>query len=114
VPANRSVIAAPFCEQRRPYPPRQDHECVGAITPQEQRVVLAEPFFKLCEAGAGLTRFHLADERCFLATVDVEIEVMPRAAETTGATERVSLAVDTERAVELHELALNAVAFATW
>src|SRR5262249_48547310 len=100
-------------EQTGPGLPGQHDERVGLVAPEEQRVVLAEPSLELDEAGPGLARLHLGDQWRLVLAEDVNVNGVTAVAEPTAAGEGVSLAVDAERAMQLHELALDPGTFLT-
>ena len=83
----RETYSGPIAPLNEPGPcaPRQQHQRVGAIAAEEERIVFAEPFLELREAAAVFARLHLGNDRCFFATMHIQINVMPGAAEAAGA-----------------------------
>src|SRR5262249_9352175 len=81
------------------------------IAAKDEQVVVAQPFLKRGEAGAVLAGLALGDERRFVPTEHVEVQVVTGAREAAGAGQRIALGMNTEGAVTLDKLALDPVAF---
>jgi hypothetical protein len=99
----------PF-EQARPCAPGQHDERIGVISAEKENVVAGEPRLQRDEAGAGFAGLHLGDERRFLATKRIDVDIMTAAAEARGSGQGIALTVNAEGAMSINELALDASA----
>jgi hypothetical protein len=71
------------------------------VAAKDEQVVVAQPFLKRGEAGAVLAGLALGDERRFVPTEHVEVQVVTAAPEAAGAGQRIALGMNTEGAVTL-------------
>jgi hypothetical protein len=101
----------PF-EQARPQAPGNADERIASIAAQEQRIVLAKPFFDGGEASAILAGFHLSDDRGLANAERINVNVMTGAAKSARARKRVPFGMDADRLMPIDDFSFDIVAFA--